>query len=177
MKYNIQIMSKSECTIFTTKDLKEDYIIISINNSNDNTVLYINPHIKDILTLQFDDIEKQLEGNILMTIDQGKQIKEFIDKHKDITNIVVHCTAGISRSGAIGCCLARYLNDDDEYLLKTGKYIPNKHVYKIMCEVLGLKYSEELFRYKRSLRNGGKYKINKSDENYGFTLEDMFGGK
>ena len=56
MKYNIQIMSKRECTLFSTKDLKEDYITISINDTGYNTVIYDNEHIVDTLKLWFDDI-------------------------------------------------------------------------------------------------------------------------
>lgn len=178
MKYNIQIMSKQECTLFSTKDLTEDYIIISINDTGYYTTIYSNPHIKDVLYLWFDDIwlkeheDKELK---LMNKYQANKIWNFINKYKDrVNNIIVHCTAGISRSGAVGCILARYLNRNDDYLLATGKYIPNKHVYKLMCEVFMLGYSEELFKEKIRIRNKGE-KINlKGYGSYGLDLDDMF---
>ena len=106
---------------------------------------------------------------------QANKIWSFINKYKDrVNNIIVHCTAGISRSGAVGCILARYLNRNDDYLLATGKYIPNKHVYKLMCEVFRLGYSEELFKEKIRIRNKGE-KINlKGYGSYGLDLDDMF---
>ena len=179
MKYNIQIMGKAQCTMFTTKDLEEDYIIISINDSNCNTALYNNnEHIIDKLKVWFDDIwEKEYEDEDLklMRRTDAIKIKMFIDTYKDkVNNIVVHCTAGISRSGAVGCVLARYLNGDDNYLLATGNYIPNKHVYKLMCETFGLEYSEELFKEKMKIRNKGNQNNLKGYGDYGIDLNDMF---
>lgn len=153
MKYNINILSKTECTLFSTKDLDEDYIIISINDTNCNTSIFQNTHIIDVHKTTFDDLVKQIDGYTLFDSKKATNIKNFIDLYKDsVFNIIVHCTAGISRSGAVGCAIARYLNEDDDYLLKTGLYIPNKLVYKIMCECLGLEYSEELFNKKLNLR-------------------------
>lgn len=178
IKYNIQIMSKLECTLFSTKDLTEDYIVISINDTGCYTIIYPNPHIKEVLTLQFDDIsekEHEVEGLKLMNEYQANRIWCFINKHRNkVKNIIVHCTAGISRSGAIGCVLARYLNGDDNYLLATGKYIPNKHVYKLMCEAFGLEYSGKLFKEKIRIRNKGNQNNLKGYGDYGMDLDDMF---
>lgn len=178
MKYNIQIMSKQECTLFSTKDLTEDYIIISINDTGYGTAIYKNKNIKDILYLWFDDIwekEHEDENLRLMCDADADKIKMFVDIYKDkITNIIVHCTAGISRSGAVGCILARYLNRNDDYLLATGKYIPNKHVYKLMCETFGLEYSEELFKEKTRIRNKGNQNNLKGYGDYGLDLDDLF---
>jgi hypothetical protein len=51
MKYEIQILSKDEMTLFSTKDLAKDYIVISINDTGYNTVIYKNKHIVDRLRL------------------------------------------------------------------------------------------------------------------------------
>lgn len=178
MKYEIQILSKDEMTLFSTKDLAKDYIVISINDTGYNTVIYKNKHIVDRLKLWFDDIflkEHEDEDLKLMIPTDAQKIKNFIDTYKNkINNIIVHCTAGISRSGAVGCALSRYLNGDDEYLLATGKYIPNKHVYKLMCEVLGLDYSEEMFKEKLRIRNKGNRSNLKGYGDYGIDLNDMF---
>lgn len=178
MKYSIQIMSKQECTVFSTKDLKEDYIIISINDTGYNTVIYDNEHIVDTLKLWFDDIwlkEHEIKDLRLMRKTDAIKIKMFIDTYKDkVNNILIHCTAGISRSGAVGCAISRYLNGDDSYLLATGRYIPNKHVYKLMCETFGLDYSEELFKEKMRIRNKGNKNNLKGYGDYGLDLDDIF---
>lgn len=171
MKYNIEIMGKDECTMFSKETLDKDYIIISINDTGYYTTVYSNPKIKGINALWFDDITLKAHerDNVkLMLPSQAEKIKNFIDKYKGyVTNIVVHCTAGISRSGAVGCVIARYLNGDDEYLLKTGRYIPNKHVYKLMCEAFNLEYSDELFEKKLNVKYS---KPNSNDLN----LDDLF---
>jgi predicted protein tyrosine phosphatase len=176
-EYNIEIMGKYECEMFSEEILDEDYIIISINDTGYDTDIAENKHIVDCLKLWFDDIESgEIDPKLkVITIEDAEEIKEFIDKYKDsISNIVVHCTAGISRSGAVGCIIARYLNGDDVYLLETGKYIPNKLVYKTMSETFNLKYSESLFREKKRIRNGGNRKNLRGYGDYGISIEDMF---
>jgi len=175
MKYNIQIMGKQECTLFSTKDLTEDCIVISINDTNHNTVIYDNENIIDKLKLWFDDIDTPIPNYQLMLQVDAQKIKDFIDFYKGkAKNIIVHCTAGISRSGAVGCTIARYLNNDDKYLLVTGRYIPNKHVYKLMCEVLGLEFTDELFKEKLRIRNKSNRSNLKGYGDYGISIDDMF---
>lgn len=154
MKYDIKIMGKEECTAYSLKNLKSNCIIISINDSGYDTVIHENFKIIDVLSLEFDDINIPINNMKLMTIDDGYKIKSFVDKYKSSVNkIVVHCTAGISRSAAVGCCLARYLNGDDTYLFKTGKYMPNKFVYKCLCNALSIEYNDEVFEGKQLLSN------------------------
>lgn len=172
MRFKIDIMSKGECILFSSKDLKDDCIIVSINDTNFDTVISENKRIIDIHKVWFDDIENAINPKLkLMTIDQAKGIKEFVDKYKNkVDNIKIHCTAGISRSGAVGCVIARYLNNDDNYIWATGRYLPNKHVYKTMCEAFNLEYSDKLFEYKTKLKEGNLKFCN----DYGVNINDMF---
>jgi len=185
MKYNIQIMSRYETILFDTKDLTEDYIIISINSTKGETHhKFKNNRIKNVIYLDFDDITNEqynkynLTDSKLMELSQAKQINEFIDTYKDIVkNIVVHCSAGISRSGAVGCVLARYLNGDDLYLFQKGTISPNQYVSKLMCEAFNLEYNQEDFD--RKLRISAKKCVEnlKGYGDFGIDLNDMFGGE
>lgn len=174
--YNIDIKSKQQCIIFSTRDLKEDCVIISINCPGETTKIFNNKNILDICTLQFDDIEEQIDDLVLMTNEQAKKIKIFIDKYKDkVNNIVIHCAAGISRSAAVGCVIARYLNKTDDYLWQTGNFTPNKHVYRIMCKEFNIEFNEKEFNIKNKI----KYKKDKLNNlinysNYGISEDDMF---
>ena len=179
MKYKIDIKSRNECIIFSTRDLKEDCVIISINNTGYDTNILKNKNIIDICKLWFDDIDNEKyedEDLKLMNIKQAIEIKNFVEKHKSkVKHIVIHCSAGISRSAAVGCVIAGYLNNTDNYLWQSGRYMPNKHVYKIMCEVFNLKYSDKMFKQKMNM----KYKRDKLENlsfysNYGVDLDDMF---
>lgn len=176
MKYKIDIMSQDECIDFSNKNLNDECIIISINDTGYDTNISKNDKIIDVCKLWFDDIERNTNQKLkLMTIDQAKGIKEFVDKYKNkIDNLVIHCTAGISRSSSIGCVIARYLNNDDNYLWATGRYMPNKHVYKTMCEAFNLKYSDDLFKYKLKLRYKSDRVLLKNYDDCGISIEDFF---
>lgn len=179
MKYKIDIMGKQQCTVFSTKDLKEDYIIISINDTDCSTVIFDNKHILDVLKITFDDLEKEPKNKEnkykLFNIHIAKEIKNFIDKFKNKVNrIVVHCTAGISRSSGVAAVLSRYLNGTDNHVFGCGEYHPNKLVYKIMCEVFSLEYDEEEFDKKRDRGERRSIDNTKGYSLYGITLDDMF---
>lgn len=186
MKYKIDIMEKQQCTVFSTKDLKEDCIIISINDTDCSTVIFDNKNILDILKVTFDDLEKKSKNKEnkykLIDIHIAKEIKSFVDKFKNkVNHIVVHCTAGVSRSAATACVVSRYLNGTDNHIFSCGEYHPNKLVYKTMCEAFELEYNEDEFNRKRdgseriSMDNTKGYDI--FSEDYCDVIIDMGGFK
>jgi predicted protein tyrosine phosphatase len=78
-----------------------------------------------------------------ISIEQAKEIKEFILKHKG-KQFIIHCFAGISRSAAIGqalTCLIDHNADIDSYLnskcaiKKHWRYHPNKTVRDTILNV------------------------------------------
>lgn len=151
------IFSKDELLTLSAlikKDVLKNYNVISItepdeNLFNDNLLSFYN----DSLKLQFSDIrrdinvlikeakdEKTLEELLKVkkteiTEEQIVLIKEFILKNKD-KKFIVHCSAGISRSSAIGMYIEEILNNDEEerkinqdLILNHWRYSPNKIVY------------------------------------------------
>ena len=136
----------------TEAELLEKSKIISINSSwgFDDTPpfsedLLNHPHL---LTLTFDDICNEPEtledlGNaILFNEDMAHAIMRFVDDGK--ISLLVHCTAGISRSGAVGEVLNWYFNrylesntaDDEDFVQNNRQILPNTIVRRIMLEVL-----------------------------------------
>ena len=126
--------------------------IISINSSwgFDDTPpfspeLLYHPHL---LTLTFDDLCNEPEtpedlGNaILFNRDMAHAIMRFVDDGK--LPLLVHCTAGISRSGAVGEVLNWYFNryletntaDDEDFEQNNRQIMPNTIIRKIMLKVL-----------------------------------------
>ena len=94
-------------------------------------------HAENLLVLYFDDVD---EGQPhAMTPEQAKQIVDFA-RIIDPRPIIVHCTAGISRSGAVGEVLNwyfnRYLKDNQgDYLLFQLMHrdlVPNTHVRRLL---------------------------------------------
>lgn len=72
-------------------------VAISITGIGDAN---ISKNFKDVLRLQFDDVEKDYQGYVTMTPPQAAKVAEFLLQHRG-KNFFVHCAAGISRSGAI----------------------------------------------------------------------------
>ena len=126
--------------------------IISINSSwgFDDTPpfspeLLNHPHL---LTLTFDDICNEPEtpedqGNaVLFNAAMAQQIMRFVDDGE--LPLLVHCTAGISRSGAVGEVLNWYFNrylernaaDDEDFTKNNRQIMPNFIVRRIMLKVL-----------------------------------------
>ena len=136
----------------TEAELLERSKIISINSSWgwDDTPPFSEKYLKHphLLTLTFDDIYNEPEtpedlGNaILFDEDMALAIMRFVDDGK--LPLLVHCTAGISRSGAVGEVLNWYFNrylenntaDDEDFEQNNRQIQPNTIVRRIMLKVL-----------------------------------------
>ena len=136
----------------TEVELLEKSKIISINSSWgwDDTPPFSEEYLKHphLLTLTFDDVCNEPEtpedlGNaILFNEDMAHAIMRFVDDGK--FSLLVHCTAGISRSGAVGEVLNWYFNryletntaDDEDFELNNRQIQPNTIVRRIMLKVL-----------------------------------------
>jgi predicted protein tyrosine phosphatase len=101
--------------------------------------LFLSSH-HNVLTLFFDDIEKDLElsptnhqETKAFSKDDAIKIIKFLDDNKSVKTLLIHCAAGISRSGAVGLFTLSYLNGDKEHFNKENKYIlPNARVSRLL---------------------------------------------
>ena len=136
----------------TELELLEKSKIISINSSwgIDDTPPFSEEYLNHphLLILTFDDICNEPEtpenlGNaILFNEDMAHAIMRFVDDRQ--LPLLVHCTAGISRSGAVGEVLNWYFNrylesntaDDEDFTLNNRQIQPNTIVRRIMLKVL-----------------------------------------
>ena len=146
---NLKIMSLEECIELIT--IPTDSNLVSIRSSNIGINIYdVIDNAKDnynsIISVTFDDVERDEPGYI--TPDE-KQIRDILDWAKDKNNIVVHCTAGISRSSAIAYLIActkmpkeqaiKYLNFtlhcSNHYVVNLGALVLNNiNVYRYCIE-------------------------------------------
>ena len=82
----------------------------------------------EVLSLMFQDADPEKEDtDFPFTLDHAQQIKNFLDKIRDMDKemmLLLHCDAGISRSGAVATFSSSYLDIDyrDEYI-KPNPYI------------------------------------------------------
>jgi len=90
-----------------------------------------------ILRLQFEDYDSlrlHPPDAVLFTETQAKMVTDFVTRHRG-ENILVHCSAGISRSGAI---VDAILQAFPEYEDRGKTRFPNGHVRSLMKKALGL---------------------------------------
>lgn len=93
------------------RDLLDAWSMISIYSSGD--ICPIKEERDTLLKMQFDDIIMPTDGMILFTDEMAREIKRFanylIAKYPN-RPLIVHCDAGVSRSGAVGAALNEYVN-------------------------------------------------------------------
>ena len=84
-------------------------------DNGSNTAMFYKEH-KNVLILVFDDVEYDLESKGYLykafTKEQGNKVIEFINNNIDKSKFIVHCSAGISRSGAIGRFIFDYFKSN-----------------------------------------------------------------
>lgn len=129
----------------TYKNLKEtcmNHILISITGDekykvdlqhvkNCNFCKAISTNYFEDITLEiYDSCDRVKETCILFKDHHAENILEFVDKHiNNVSSIIVHCDAGVSRSVGIAAALSKILNSSDDEFFKGS---PNKYVYAMM---------------------------------------------
>ena len=96
---------------------------------------------ENLLILYFDDVDEGFPN--AMTPEQARTIVDFV-RIEDNRPIIVHCTAGISRSGAVGEVLNWYFNcylednraDDWGNERINCDIVPNAHVRRLLLAEL-----------------------------------------
>jgi len=77
----------------------------------------------------------------LFSKNDARRIIKFINdvQKKDISELVIHCHAGISRSAGVGIFAVRYLGLNESIFHKEHPYImPNYHVVNLLNKISGL---------------------------------------
>lgn len=148
----ISVLSrKTFCKLFenAVENELENYYFISINNMEEATPIP-EKYLPKSLVLNFDDtIEDYVYG--VFTKEQARKIKAFADKViANKKDLIIHCAAGISRSGATGVALNDYANrllsnnkEDWRYFINKGcehEIFPNSYVLRLLKKELGMSY-------------------------------------
>lgn len=115
--------------------------LISINDTSGiYSKSWFNENHSNVLILYFDDVEKDMEKSPTnkhdckaFTVEQAKKIIHFLNTNKDRTQFIVHCAAGISRSGSVGLFINDYFELDYKIFLENNPFIsPNGHISRIL---------------------------------------------
>ena len=120
----------------------KDIFYVSINNPDDEDKTPIRPDSDNFKSLWFYDIDEKIVDEIKgveynpISDEQVKELYEFLMFNKDRDYLVVHCTAGVSRSGAVG----EFMNDlfgipHSEFKKENPFIIPNIYMKKKLNEL------------------------------------------
>lgn len=111
--------------LISINDIDQDFL--NFNNNEDN-------NIRGVLKLRFDDVT---DGPGVINHIQAKQIATFVNYWSDkVDRIVVHCSAGVSRSAGCAAAILKYLTGDDTQVFKNYMYRPNMTVYRHVLNAL-----------------------------------------
>ena len=141
---------------------RTDVAVISIANSSEDSdpddifangpsSRWFQQRHRNVLNLMFDDISASGaeslagssagDGYVLFDESMAREIAAFVDANKDVAVWIVHCSAGVSRSGAV----SRWLKDRLEFKYGIeannvdGRHaVPNAHVLEVLDGVLYL---------------------------------------
>lgn len=100
-----------------------------------NSELILDDHT-NVLNLHFDDAEYgDLDDLKVVLFDDARaeMVADFVKRNSDKKNFVIHCTMGISRSGAVGDALSTYFGVPYEMFKRNNpKVIPNSLVRSLL---------------------------------------------
>lgn len=119
---------------------KEYFISINDSHGPMSRSWFRHDH-KNVLRLYFDDLvptDPVLTDPIhkdtlkLFDISQAKKIVEFMKQFTWDSSLLVHCAAGVSRSGAVGTFVARRMQVDGEDFTSERELAPNYYVLELL---------------------------------------------
>lgn len=106
------------------------------------TVLHDMGSYEGILEILFHDYTPELFDELglwrssfrLLSDLDGETIARFVNDHRHVDNLVIHCVEGRSRSVAIGLAVSDHyrLVEESNRLRSSKRYCPNPHVYDVV---------------------------------------------
>lgn len=95
----------------------------------------------DLTTDGFEEIKREYPSVKLFATKEARKIIKFVEVLKSRPSphgdtIIVHCDAGVSRSGAVADFLCDYLDlDRDKFEMDNRCIFPNQHVLRVLRRV------------------------------------------
>ena len=137
----IPAVSRARAIQYCRKKHGHSSVILSVSDPNveDSSGPFMTPEklAEAILPLCFCDADRpgtdvygnETDGSDLMSDDDARKVALFVTRH--VTDrIIVHCDAGISRSGGVAAAIAKWMLNDDSEFFYSGQYRPNMWCYR-----------------------------------------------
>jgi len=133
----IIVMSQREAE--ETEKFPENSIMISIVDNNAPWAKIKLGSLISILRMSFDDVEwNETKYATPMSKRDAEQIVGFVIHdipEKNANYLIIHCTAGISRSAGIAAAIGKIFQDEQDWkFLNPKKYFPNMTCYRLVME-------------------------------------------
>lgn len=98
---HVHILSKLQFEdVLKRIDEIKDCFFVSILDPDDKIPL--KESCENYKTFYFYDLEQDIQTYKAFSYEQAEELYSFIEANKDKKRCVIHCTAGVSRSGAVG---------------------------------------------------------------------------
>lgn len=128
---------------------EQDMLIVSINNiyneerwdAKEGVKSYFKRNHSNVLIMNFPDFGEIAASYLIQKGDhqvfndyKAKKLYEFIKRNKDKKLAIIHCSAGISRSGAIGTFIHDLYGtcSYDEFKKRNPMIRPNQHILSML---------------------------------------------
>ena len=137
----ILAMSRARTIQYCQMKHRHSSIIISISDPNmdysASPFMTKENHVDAILPLCFCDADhpgidvygNETDGSDLMSDDDARKVALFVTE-RVTDRIIVHCDAGISRSGGVAAAISKWMLNDDNEFFYSGQYRPNMWCYR-----------------------------------------------
>ena len=120
----------------------------------------------DITAKEYERFDARTQSEVtLFTRKHAGEIIDFLKKLDEAEVLVVHCAAGISRSGAVGAFASRFLGiNHREFYSKNFRIHPNYHILSLLNEVSGMDsrymtFWEDSFKTNDRMRNLSSFRL------------------
>ena len=112
---------------------KDSYAVISIQDTHTQGFGFEfteSVSCRGVLTLYFDDVICPVEGLTCFSEADAEEILDFVETHRSVDTLLVHCYGGQSRSRAVAAFVVKLLGGDNAEYFCTG--CPNELVYRTL---------------------------------------------
>ena len=129
--------------------MEQNALIVCTNRSNP---FIDGKSIIHKLIIPFADVETKAPGAFHAS--HAREIIRFLQSLPDtVTDLYICCSKGGSRSPALAAAILKGSGRSDADVWKNPFYCPNKRVYKIMCNALGLPMPWAAVRFKEHIND------------------------
>jgi predicted protein tyrosine phosphatase len=137
-------MNLNDMTVLIISKLEFEGVLKTLNPDGEKHMFFISildPEVKDALhpdsdnykTFWFYDVEEDIGNFKVITDEQIQDLYDFICSQEGKKMCYIHCSAGISRSGAVGTFINDYFKQDYKNFRKRHPHIhPNGRVLRLL---------------------------------------------